>query len=53
MNFLIATSSATSTIYALTDEALDLLNFLVQVGVFFSIILVCLVVVLIAIEIYN
>lgn len=53
MEILIATTSATSTIYALTDNALDLLNYLTALWVFFSILTVSLLVLIIAFLIFD
>lgn len=53
MDFLTATTTATSTIYRLTDNALDLINFFSQLGVFFGSVIVGLLVVVIGLELFK
>lgn len=53
MEILIATTTATSTLYSLTDKALDLINFLTQLNVFFGSLIIGLILVAIVVLIFK
>jgi len=53
MDIITATTTATSTVYRLTDEALDLINFNYQLLVFFACIFIGLGVLFIVLNIFD